>query len=93
MDDPAVQTENEDQPVLLGVTAEVSPEELEAANRTSKPHVDRWNKLVSNTNWEKGRIIAQWRQDLIESHSPATEYSDTISRPFSRSAVMRPSAS
>ena len=36
----------------------------------------RWNQLVSNTNWEKGRIIHQWREALRESGAPATEYSD-----------------
>jgi hypothetical protein len=48
-------------------------EELVAA---SQPFVGRWNKLVSTTNWEKGRIIVQWREALIAQGLPATEYSD-----------------
>ena len=38
--------------------------------------VGRWNRLVSSTNWEKGRIIQQWRQTLQEAGCPATQYSD-----------------
>jgi len=43
---------------------------------TSQPFVGRWNRLVSTTNWEKGRIITQWRETLIDQDLPATEYSD-----------------
>ncbi len=42
----------------------------------SLPFVGRWNQLVSHTNWEKGRIIYQWREALVASHAPAMEYSD-----------------
>lgn len=41
-----------------------------------QPFVGRWNTLVSTTNWEKGRIISQWRQALIDAGAPSTEYSD-----------------
>ncbi len=47
--------------------------ELDAA---SLPFVGRWNQLVSSTNWEKGRIIFQWRDALIAADAPPTEYSD-----------------
>jgi len=30
-----------------------------------------WNRLVSTNNWEKGRIVFQWRQRLIEAGAPA----------------------
>ena len=43
---------------------------------TSQPFVGRWNRLVSTTNWEKGRIITQWRETLIDQDVSATEYSD-----------------
>jgi len=42
----------------------------------SQPYVGRWNKLVSTTNWEKGRIIVQWREALISQGMPVAEYSD-----------------
>ncbi|MGV3486879.1 MAG: hypothetical protein ACO1RT_20860 [Planctomycetaceae bacterium] len=38
--------------------------------------VGRWHELVSRTNWEKGRIISQWRQSLIAAGAASTQYSD-----------------
>jgi hypothetical protein len=48
-------------------------EKLELA---SESFVGRWNTLVSTTNWEKGRIIQQWREALIDAGAPAADYSD-----------------
>lgn len=42
----------------------------------SKPYVGRWNRLISQTNWEKGRIIFEWRTALEEAGAPASAYSD-----------------
>jgi len=39
-------------------------------------YIGQWNRLVSTTNWEKGRIICQWRDALIAAGAPVTEYSD-----------------
>ncbi len=50
--------------------------EIPVIEETSLPYVGRWNRLVSTTNWEKGRIIHEWRSALIASGAPATEYSD-----------------
>ena len=47
--------------------------ELDAA---SQPFVGQWNQLVSTTNWEKGRIITDWREALIDAQAPAAEYCD-----------------
>ena len=44
--------------------------------RLAEPFVGQWNRLISTTNWEKGRIIGEWRQRLIESGAPVSEYSD-----------------
>jgi hypothetical protein len=52
------------------------PVDPELLNQTSLPFVGQWNHLVSNTNWEKGRIIHQWREALRESGAPATDFSD-----------------
>ncbi|MEM9367830.1 MAG: hypothetical protein AAGD07_17700 [Planctomycetota bacterium] len=41
-----------------------------------QPFVGRWNTLISTTNWEKGRIISQWRQALIDAEAHATLFSD-----------------
>lgn len=48
----------------------------EQGDEASVPFVGRWNTLVSTTNWEKGRIIAEWRQALRESGAPASAWSD-----------------
>jgi hypothetical protein len=42
----------------------------------SQPYIGRWHHLISTTNWEKGRIIAEWRTALIEANSAAAEYAD-----------------
>ena len=39
-------------------------------------YVGQWNRLVSTTNWEKGRIICQWREALLAAGAPVTDYSD-----------------
>jgi len=38
--------------------------------------VGQWNRLVSTTNWEKGRIICDWRDALIASGAAVTDFSD-----------------
>lgn len=42
----------------------------------AEPFVGQWNGLISTTNWEKGRIISQWRAASIQAGSPANEHSD-----------------
>ncbi len=42
----------------------------------SEPFLGQWNRLVSTTNWEKGRIIGQWRQALISAGASIQDYSD-----------------
>lgn len=51
-------------------------EDFDHSDLTSEPFVGRWNTLVSTTNWEKGRIICQWREALVADGAPATDYSD-----------------
>lgn len=38
--------------------------------------VGQWNRLVSTTNWEKGRIICDWRESLMTTGAAVSEYSD-----------------
>ncbi len=51
-------------------------EEDEQLAELAQPFVGLWNSLISTTNWEKGRIISQWREALIESGVDAHQYSD-----------------
>ena len=48
----------------------------EAVLTKSEPFVGHWNRLVSTTNWEKGRIIHQWREALIADGAAPGEYAD-----------------
>ncbi|MCA9213391.1 MAG: hypothetical protein KDB27_10025 [Planctomycetales bacterium] len=48
----------------------------EASLAVAEPYVGQWRNLVSTTNWEKGRIIHEWRTALIDADAPQTEYSD-----------------
>lgn len=50
--------------------------DLSRITETSQPYVGRWNRLISTTNWEKGRIVVQWREALIGSEATVYEYSD-----------------
>ena len=54
----------------------VSEEELRRASQLAEPFVGQWNELISTTNWDKGRIISDWRRQMIESGVDATQYSD-----------------
>ena len=42
----------------------------------SQPFIGHWNKLISNTNWEKGEIICNWRETLKSNSAAANECSD-----------------
>ena len=45
-------------------------------DEASLEYLGRWNRLVSTTNWEKGRIILDWRLALIDAGAAPAEYSD-----------------
>jgi hypothetical protein len=47
-----------------------------ALELTSVEYLGRWHRLVSTTNWEKGRIISLWRQALVQSGAAVQVYSD-----------------
>lgn len=47
-----------------------------ADEQASQSYLGQWNRLISTTNWEKGRIIHEWRAALMESGTAATDYSD-----------------
>lgn len=53
-------------------------EQAVTLNEASVEYVGRWNRLVSTTNWEKGRIIFEWREALKKSDAPAGEWTDEV---------------
>jgi hypothetical protein len=42
----------------------------------TEPFVGRWNTLISQTNWEKGKIISEWRAALIAAGAHVSAFSD-----------------
>jgi len=61
-----------DEPLDAG-TIPVEPPLVE---ETSTEYLGRWNRLISTTNWEKGRIISAWRESLLEAGMPSNSYCD-----------------
>jgi hypothetical protein len=51
-------------------------DEILVIDETSVAFVGRWRGLISTTNWEKGRIIQEWREALKASGTSVQEYSD-----------------
>jgi hypothetical protein len=45
-------------------------------SKASLEYVGRWNRLVSTTNWEKGRIIFEWRAAMQAADAPAASFTD-----------------
>ncbi len=67
----AIDTENDDR----NATNEAFVDDPRAAEM-SAPFVGQWVQLISTTNWEKGKIISQWRATLRATFAPASTYSD-----------------
>ena len=55
---------------------DVVGDETTQIEETSAEYLGRWNRLVSTTNWEKGRIISLWRQALLDSGAAVQACSD-----------------
>ena len=50
--------------------------DTQVVDDATQPYLGQWNRLISTTNWEKGRIITEWRQALIDAGASASDYSD-----------------
>ena len=58
-------------------------------------YVGRWNRLVSTTNWEKGRIVSEWREALRTGRRPGRKlFRRSLEPPGGQrhSATRRPAA-
>ena len=56
---------------------EEEPEyDVALAEEASREFVGQWNRLISRTNWEKGKLIYDWRASMIASGVPNQLYSD-----------------
>ena len=56
--------------------AELSTPRAAAGDDAAGRFIGQWNRLVSTTNWEKGRIICEWREALQAAGAAVTDYSD-----------------
>lgn len=56
--------------------AEQQPAYAPVVEETSTEYLGHWNKLVSHTNWEKGRIICAWRTALAAADAPEHSFTD-----------------
>lgn len=56
----------------------MSPEQMEAPvfEELLQEYIGTWNLLVSQTNWEKGRVIFEWRSKMIAAEAPHNFYTD-----------------
>jgi hypothetical protein len=63
--------------VLESAESSIAAEALDAeAMSVTEPFVGQWNTLISQTNWEKGKIILEWRAALIDSGANPSVFSD-----------------
>ncbi len=49
---------------------------VQSSDEVANRFVGQWNRLISTTNGEKGRIICQWREALMTAGVSVTQYSD-----------------
>ncbi|MDO4586598.1 MAG: hypothetical protein Q4C95_04785 [Planctomycetia bacterium] len=54
----------------------IPPEKAPLIDEIAMEYVGFWNRLVSQTNWEKGKVIQTWRQKLLDAGLPRSVYSD-----------------
>jgi hypothetical protein len=50
--------------------------DLETISEPSRPFIGNWHAVVSQTNWEKGKIVNEWRSKLEDSGVSARLFSD-----------------
>jgi hypothetical protein len=67
---------DEQEPVTPHIDNESLTDEDPKTNELSSEFIGRWSSLISTTNWEKGKIIVQWREALMGSEASASTFSD-----------------
>lgn len=59
-----------------GSAEPIPPEKAPLINEIAVEFIGFWNRLISQTNWEKGKVIYSWRTRLVEAGLPRSVYSD-----------------
>jgi hypothetical protein len=76
-DDPyEVPFQTEDDINTDATSGEAGIDDDPQAAEIAQPFVGQWNELISTTNWEKGRIISEWRTALIDAEADPSQFSD-----------------
>jgi hypothetical protein len=57
-------------------SAVLTAAEIDSISELSRPFAAHWQVVVSQTNWEKGKIIFEWRRQLADSGVAPRLYSD-----------------
>jgi hypothetical protein len=65
-----------EEPLVAEEFAEITGPAAALVEEAFAEYLGHWNRLVSTTNWEKGRIISQWRRRLMEAGAGQQTYSD-----------------
>ncbi|PQO31259.1 hypothetical protein C5Y96_13015 [Blastopirellula marina] len=76
MEEPTVDLAATDTTPTAASEFPLSDELLSKLEAASAPYLGQWTKLISTTNWDKGKIIYQWRTSLQEAGAPTSEYAD-----------------
>ena len=58
------------------LTVETVPDLDAQSQKVTAPFVGQWHTLISQTNWEKGTIIFDWRSAVIAADAAASSFSD-----------------
>jgi len=58
------------------IVEETTAAESRLIDELSVDSVGHWNRLISRTNWEKGKLIHDWRNQLKNAGLPNSTYSD-----------------
>jgi hypothetical protein len=72
--EPTMDTDTQDLTDESGLA--ISSADLDSIAEPSRPFVGNWQTLISQTNWEKGKIIFGWRTALQDQGLPNRLYSD-----------------
>ncbi len=55
---------------------ELDRDQLQQVAAESTAYLNQWHELISRTNWEKGRVICQWRENVCNLHPEVRAVSD-----------------
>ncbi|MCH2177253.1 MAG: hypothetical protein MK106_00480 [Mariniblastus sp.] len=64
------------QQLFTDIEVDLTQQQQEQLDECSRSFVGQWRTLISTTNWDKGKIIHQWRESLDGSNLPESSFTD-----------------